>query len=429
MVLDCHGCRASVPRFCATCVQQAITERRGRLREIEAEKDRLERSMRRGLQQRRRELEQREARRAHAATVSRLSSELASVRADANRHSVTVDEIRHSIRRHERQLPPAAVPAPVEPSVGEQRALNAQRLDEAARRLTQCRRSLLRQLLRLHQMQWLHSSQHGGDSDAADEGGDDVVSDMVLRGLLVNQLLQMSREAGLDSAAPPSSASMASMASMGSSAESSGGGGGPSAAGGAAQPEQEGATAQCSLLGQQPPGAGPSSEVDADAQSISLGHAVLMLQLASRYLALTPLPYKAVFQGSHSLIWHHGQHRALPLHAERCSTKEWRQAAAMLNANALYLLSHFPEAAPSPHAQPAAAAPTRGVLENVAALLDQPCLAWELKPGLAQLWQPPPEVEAEREADDWDVVERPAIPTPAQTGELNHWEKAHSPLG
>ena len=33
MVLDCYGCRASVPRFCATCVQQAITERRERLRE------------------------------------------------------------------------------------------------------------------------------------------------------------------------------------------------------------------------------------------------------------------------------------------------------------------------------------------------------------------------------------------------------------
>lgn len=424
MVLDCYGCRASAPRFCATCVQQAITERRERLREIEAEKDRLERSMRRGLERRRRELEQRETRRAHAATVSQLSAELASVRAEANRRRVSVDEIRHSIHRNERQLPPAAAPAPVEPSLGEQRALNAQQLDEAARRLTQCRRSLLRQLLRLHQMQWLHSSQHGGDGDAADEGGDDVVSDMVLRGLLVNQLLQMSREAAVDGAA-----SMASSGGSTSSGVCGGGGGGPSAAGGAAQPEQEGATAQCSLLGQQPPGAVPSSEVDADAQSISLGHAVLMLQLASRYLALTPLPYKAVFQGSHSLIWHHGQHRALPLHAERCSTKEWRQAAAMLNSNALYLLSHFPDAAQSPHAQPAAAAPTRGVLENLAALLDQPCLAWELKPGLAQPWQPPPEVEAEREADDWDVVERPAIPTPAQTGELNHWEKAHSPMG
>ena len=94
MVLDCYGCRASAPRFCATCVQQAITERRERLREIEAEKDRLERSMRRGLERRRRELEQRETRRAHAATVSQLSAELASVRAEANRRRVSVDEIR-----------------------------------------------------------------------------------------------------------------------------------------------------------------------------------------------------------------------------------------------------------------------------------------------------------------------------------------------
>jgi len=46
-----------------------------------------------------------------------------------------------------------------------------------------------------------------------------------------------------------------------------------------------------------------------------------MLHVASRYLSISPLPYKAVFQGSHSLIWHHGKHRALPLHAELCAPK------------------------------------------------------------------------------------------------------------
>ena len=39
---DCYGCRASVPRYCASCVQQAITERRERLKEIEGDKYRLE---------------------------------------------------------------------------------------------------------------------------------------------------------------------------------------------------------------------------------------------------------------------------------------------------------------------------------------------------------------------------------------------------
>ena len=55
-----------------------------------------------------------------------------------------------------------------------------------------------------------------------------------------------------------------------------------------------------------------------------------------------PNPNPNPNQGSHSLIWHHGKHRALPLHAELCAPKEWRQASAMLNANALYVLSHFP---------------------------------------------------------------------------------------
>lgn len=45
--------------------------------------------------------------------------------------------------------------------------------------------------------------------------------------------------------------------------------------------------------------------------------------------------------------------------------------------------------------------------------------------GLARPWQPPPEVETEREAEGWDVIERPAIPTPAQTDELRHWERSH----
>ena len=86
---------------------------------------------------------------------------------------------------------------------------------------------------------------------------------------------------------------------------------------------------------------------------------MLVLHVASRYLSISPLPYKAVFQvrrrlrnlnpipnpspkpsanptptltltltptlplpqGSHSLIWHHGKHRALPLHAELCAPK------------------------------------------------------------------------------------------------------------
>ena len=101
---DCFGCRASVPRYCASCVQQAITERRQRLKEIEGDKYRLERGMRPSLAQRRRLLEQREARRVHAASTARLSAELTSVRAESDRQAITVNEIRHAIRRHQLQL-------------------------------------------------------------------------------------------------------------------------------------------------------------------------------------------------------------------------------------------------------------------------------------------------------------------------------------
>ena len=101
---DCFGCRASVPRYCASCVQQAITERRQRLKEIEGDKYRLERGMRPSLAQRRSLLEQREARRVHAARTARLSAELTSVRAESDRQAISVNEIRHAIRRHQLQL-------------------------------------------------------------------------------------------------------------------------------------------------------------------------------------------------------------------------------------------------------------------------------------------------------------------------------------
>eukprot|EP00967_Tisochrysis_lutea_P147595 scaffold280718_cov33-Tisochrysis_lutea.AAC.2 len=45
--------------------------------------------------------------------------------------------------------------------------------------------------------------------------------------------------------------------------------------------------------------------------------------------------------GSHSLLWHHGDHKALALRPDQMGSEEWIQAAAMLRANAAYLLKHF----------------------------------------------------------------------------------------
>ena len=168
---DCFACRASVPRYCASCVQQAITERRQRLKEIEDDKYRLERGMRGALAQRRSLLEQREARRVHAASTARISAELTSVRAEADCQAITVNEIRHAIRRHQLQQQQQLPPPPPPPNDAGERpekercAFDAQRLAAAGRQLTECRRSLVRQLLRLHQMQWLHPSQQARRSD------------------------------------------------------------------------------------------------------------------------------------------------------------------------------------------------------------------------------------------------------------------------
>ena len=60
--------------------------------------------MRPSLAQRRSLLEQREARRVHAARTARLSAELTSVRAESDRQAISVNEIRHAIRRHQLQL-------------------------------------------------------------------------------------------------------------------------------------------------------------------------------------------------------------------------------------------------------------------------------------------------------------------------------------
>eukprot|EP00966_Prymnesium_polylepis_P274804 6349761-Prymnesium_polylepis.1 len=61
---------------------------------------------------------------------------------------------------------------------------------------------------------------------------------------------------------------------------------------------------------------------------MQLGHTVLLTRLAAEYLALPHLPYKAVFQGSHSLIWHPSRHRA----PRRVSTAPlWRTRAARLD--------------------------------------------------------------------------------------------------
>ena len=71
---------------------------------------------------------------------------------------------------------------------------------------------------------------------------------------------------------------------------------------------------------------GVGGTVQAQLQAAQLGQTVLLTQLASEYLALPHLPYKTVFQGSHSLLWHPSKHRALVLHPASSTPSDWQQA-------------------------------------------------------------------------------------------------------
>uniref|UniRef100_A0A7S0IMW8 Uncharacterized protein n=1 Tax=Calcidiscus leptoporus TaxID=127549 RepID=A0A7S0IMW8_9EUKA len=179
--------------------------------------------------------------------------------------------------------------------------------------------------------------------------------------------------------------------------------------------------ARCSVLGAPPLSAHlPASDLtssDADSMATSLGYAVLILRLAADYLALQPLPYHSIFQGSRSSVWHHKRHRALDLHLEKASKAEWREATAMLNANALFLLARFGGSR--------AKAACAQVLEHIAHLPEVPCLTWELNCSEEQPWRCALDVELlEREGDEWDVVETPTVPTPEQLDDISHWEAA-----
>ena len=145
----CWACRSTQARFCASCVLQAMSERALRLQEIESERARLEKVMVEGLRRRQRAVQLQEARREHAAEMSRLSAELEEVRGETERLAVEVNELRRQ-RLAETSAPPpssAASPAPTFAAAA------------TAQRLSDVRRQLLREL-----------RQHGALGEGEGEG-------------------------------------------------------------------------------------------------------------------------------------------------------------------------------------------------------------------------------------------------------------------
>ena len=108
----CWACRSTQARFCASCVLQAMSERALRLQEIESERARLEKVMVEGLRRRQRAVQLQEARREHAAEMSRLSAELEEVRGETERRAVEVNELRRQRPHPGHQIFASQTPRP-----------------------------------------------------------------------------------------------------------------------------------------------------------------------------------------------------------------------------------------------------------------------------------------------------------------------------
>jgi hypothetical protein len=97
--MDCRTCRAAHARYCADCVQELAAERQKALAEYESENRRLAHIMSKGLEDLTRVRSRADAQREHAELVARLSANLATVRSEADRLAVSVNELRHAVRR------------------------------------------------------------------------------------------------------------------------------------------------------------------------------------------------------------------------------------------------------------------------------------------------------------------------------------------
>eukprot|EP00962_Isochrysis_galbana_P059741 scaffold33470_cov124-Isochrysis_galbana.AAC.1 len=97
--MDCRTCRAAQARYCADCVQELATERQRGLAEYKSENRRLAHIMAKGLEDLARVRSRADAQREHAELVEQLTAKLSTVRSEADRLAVSVNELRHAVRR------------------------------------------------------------------------------------------------------------------------------------------------------------------------------------------------------------------------------------------------------------------------------------------------------------------------------------------
>ncbi|KAL1523748.1 hypothetical protein AB1Y20_018676 [Prymnesium parvum] len=392
--MDCFACRSSRARLCASCVQQAVSEHHASLAAFSSEKARLEAGMAAGIEQRRTLLRRQDTLRAHAELQASLRARISAVRREASRLAEELNALRHTVRREQAALHAARGR---EQAVVAWRAAAEEGEAEMAGRMTEARRRLVARLLQCHAA-WGAALAAPPAAAAAAEGGAACEAAAAAEGRAGSWAHSV-----MDLAARATAAADAILPSLMAEEAAGWSGGGAAAA--------------------------PPASWEQQVQATMLGHAVLLTQRAGEYLALPHLPYKTVFQGSYSLIWHPSKHRALRLCPTASSEADLQQAISFLNTNVLFLLAHLPSPAScgtAPQGNPTRSLSPHVILENLGLLLHLPSLVWELQPDLVRPHLLLADSEADvRDGDEWDVVERPVVPKPEELDELHHWETSH----
>jgi len=428
-----------------------------------------------GLAARQRTLTQREARRAHRQTVASLQAELAAVRRETTSLAAEVNELRHEVRRSQHRLaqPPVWLPSPPP------HATTSAAAADADMRLTAARRQLIGELLHLQQEVWRDigvEEQMAQLQAAAAQARDAEGSSFAANGLPSGSGGGLSGEAGSGGGGGGGTTAASLSSLLSSSFMGSNEGDGSFSRGiklslpsqlipAALIPSQFSDIAYEMGLGAHPSSVPPEPSPESPTLRLArdMGHVVLLVSLCASYLSLHPLPFKLVFEGSSSFIWHPGTHRALRLSSQKGSAAEGssctddRQASALLEANVRYLLRHVAE--PSSHAPTAEHAAdgvvdggTRArsegsggsgdsssssrrspgvgaVMEQLGQLLTARSLAWELHAERSPLWRHQDSAElplvqnaSHGNSDEWAVVERPAVPTPWEADDVHLYE-------
>jgi len=168
-----------------------------------------------------------------------------------------------------------------------------------------------------------------------------------------------------------------------------------------------------------------------DALSTALGYVAHVAYIIASYLGIT-LPWRIEFAGARSTIWDPFNGKRHPLFGARYDDIE--PGLLLLNRNIVYMCGsqgvHVPLSQHNctlPNLLALLRSPTLGMSGPLEAMNPSP-LVRVSRPPLRVVEPPSPVrkkiVQEEDDESDFIVVENPTVPTPEQTEEIEHFERA-----